>query len=168
MKVKNLQLGTRIRAYLYALYRDGAGQISCDPRTKHLNSICLQKVYRPITIQRKDFIRALTREFAHTRIIVPSIPLSPYNCCISWSNVCHFCWTVLDVFIHKHQLIYLTPVNRPETGGTVPIFAAMSCCPANYVTCPEFLLRRPFFGQSASYGGHAWNKRRIQLATARA
>ena len=34
------------------------------------------------------------------------------------------------------------PVNCPESGGTVPIFAAMSRCPAKHFTCPEFLRRR--------------------------
>ena len=31
------------------------------------------------------------------------------------------------------------PVNLFESGGTVPIFTAMSCCAAKHFTCPEFL-----------------------------
>ena len=42
----------------------------------------------------------------------------------------------------KSQDSLRIPVNRPESGGTVPIFAAMSRCPAKHFTCPEFLRRR--------------------------
>ena len=49
----------------------------------------------------------------------------------------------------------------PESGGTVPIFAAMSRCPAKHFTCPEFLRRRkvcPSFASTLVYGGHARKK----------
>ena len=34
------------------------------------------------------------------------------------------------------------PLNRPESGGTVPISTTLSRCPAEHSACPEFIGRR--------------------------
>ena len=56
---------------------------------------------------------------------------------------------------------YNIPVNRPESGGTVPIFAAMSRCPAKHFTCPNSFGVAKFvrlFASTLVYGGHARKK----------
>ena len=44
--------------------------------------------------------------------------------------------SVLCVEMNCVISIVAIPVNRPESGGTVPIFAAMSRCPAKHFICP--------------------------------
>ena len=48
--------------------------------------------------------------------------------------------TGLEIVQNRHG--NYIPVNHPESGGTVPIFAAVSRYPTKHFTCPGFLRRR--------------------------
>ena len=50
------------------------------------------------------------------------------------------CWDISGVY--STYLCHIIPVNRPESGGTVPISTTVSRCPAEHSICPEFIRRR--------------------------
>ena len=57
---------------------------------------------------------------------------------------------ILIYSMHTYIHTYIIPVNRPESGGTVLNFAAVSRCPAKYFTCPELS-----YGQTRRRGSNA-------------
>ena len=48
-------------------------------------------------------------------------------------------WRSLPISRTRKKYI---PLNRPESGGTVPISTTLSRCPAEHSTCPDFIRRR--------------------------